>query len=42
MPVSIFNDEAALGYPGTQHYSAYAGELPAGLSWDSTASEYGP
>lgn len=39
--VTLFNDETALGVPGTGNYSAYRGELPEGLTWAATSTELG-
>jgi hypothetical protein len=39
--VTVFNDETAIGLPGTGNYSAYRGALPGGLSWDATAADLG-
>lgn len=40
--VTLFNDEAALGYPGTStDFLAYKGQLPGGLSWSDTATTLG-
>lgn len=40
--VTLFNDESALGYPGSSsNFSAYRGALPLGLSWTSTAAHEG-
>lgn len=35
--VTLFNDESRLGF-SENTFSAYKGELPAGLSWDNTAT----
>lgn len=40
--VTLYNDEADLGLPqSSTSYSAYQGELPAGLSWSDTGSDVG-
>ena len=38
--VTLYNDENALGYPGSDtNFSAYQGSLPLGLSWADSAAE---
>lgn len=38
--VTVYNDETALGFPGTDtNFSAYRGALPLGLTWADTASD---
>lgn len=40
--VTVYNDENALGYPGSDtNFSAYQGRLPLGLSWSDTATSVG-
>lgn len=36
--VTLFNDENSLGFSGNT-FSAYDGQLPAGLSWNETATD---
>ncbi|HET9649319.1 MAG TPA: hypothetical protein VFP34_13975 [Microlunatus sp.] len=37
--VTVYNDENALGYPGSEtNFSAYAGMLPLGLTWSDDVS----
>lgn len=38
--VTLFNDENALGYPGSEtNFRAYQGTLPLGLTWAHTATD---
>ncbi|MBN9621321.1 MAG: hypothetical protein J0H43_16590, partial [Actinobacteria bacterium] len=38
--VTVYNDENALGYPGTEtNFAAYRGTLPLGLTWAHTATD---
>ncbi|HET9170392.1 MAG TPA: hypothetical protein VFN97_13195 [Actinospica sp.] len=40
--VTLFNDETAIGLPSSSSsFTAYRGSLPAGLSWQDTASTLG-
>lgn len=40
--VTLYNDETALGYPGSSsNFTAYRGQLPLNLTWQSTAGSMG-